>query len=70
MTPLRPAARAASDYYNSLPFEQRRKLAPLLEDYRRLGIEEALRELHPIRNKLQQRVRDIQNGRTLPTESP
>ena len=36
-------AEQASAYFNSLPIEQRKRLAPLLEDYRRMGIEEALR---------------------------
>lgn len=35
------AARAANVYYNSLPFEQRQKLAPLLENYRQMGLAEA-----------------------------
>lgn len=38
-------AQAASDYFNSLPFEERGKLAPLLEDYRRMGVRAALTAL-------------------------
>lgn len=55
----RTAAQAASDYFNALPFEQRRRLAPLLDDYRRMGIEEALVGLRSVTNGLTQRVRGI-----------
>lgn len=55
----RTAAQAASDYYNSLPFEQRRQLAPLLDDYRRMGIQEALRGLASVNHNLTLRVRGI-----------
>ena len=39
---LDPAAavKAASDYFNALPYEERKKLAPLLEEYRRMGMRE------------------------------
>lgn len=55
----RSAAREASEYFNSLPIEQRRKLAPLLEDYRRLGIEEAMRDILSVQRRLNDRARRI-----------
>jgi hypothetical protein len=33
-------AEAASVYFNSLPYEERATLAPLLEEYRRMGMRE------------------------------
>lgn len=39
-----PAAEAASDYFNSLPREQKVRLLPLLEEYRRRGHLEARQE--------------------------
>ncbi len=53
------AAREASDYFNSLPVEVKKKLAPLLEDYRRIGIEEAHRGIASLGRRLQDRLRQI-----------
>lgn len=39
------AAREASDYFNSLPFGEREKLAPLLDHYRQMGLAEAVGHL-------------------------
>lgn len=58
----RTPAQEASDYFNALPIEQRRKLAPLLEDYRRLGIEEALAEVAKVKNQLTHRSHEIRNN--------
>lgn len=35
------AANEASDYFNSLPYEEKAKLAPLLDHYRQMGLAEA-----------------------------
>lgn len=50
---------AASDYFNSLPIEQRKLLAPLLEEYRRMGLDEALRALDTVRRQLAGRAHTI-----------
>lgn len=50
---------AASDHYNALPFEQRQQLAPLLEEYRLMGIAEARRELDGVERQLRDRERSI-----------
>lgn len=54
------AAEDASDYFNSLPIEERKKLAPLLEDYRRLGIMEALAAMNGVTRQLAARSRSIE----------
>jgi hypothetical protein len=51
--------KAASDYFNALPFEQRKALAPLLENYRQMGIDEAIRDLEPVMRKLRDRSRSL-----------
>ena len=51
-----PGAKEASDYFNSLPFEQRKKLAPLLENYRQMGIAEALDVMATAKRKLDARI--------------
>lgn len=56
-----PEAQAASDYFNSLSREQRARLAPLLEEYRRRGVLEALQEIDEARRKTRahaNRIRD------------
>jgi hypothetical protein len=55
----RTPAQEASAYFNSLPIEQRKKLAPLLECYRRMGIEEADRAIRAVSRKLDDRAREI-----------
>jgi hypothetical protein len=58
-----PAAREASDYFNSLPREQRKKLAPLLDNYRQMGLAEAAAAHRNTSTKIRQRIRGIQNDR-------
>jgi hypothetical protein len=53
------AAVKASDYFNTLPREQRAGLAPLLEHYRQMGIAEARRDLQRVLTGLDCRVREI-----------
>lgn len=53
------AAREASDYFNSLPFEERAKLAPLLENYRQMGLAEARKEIGRIATLIDVRIRGI-----------
>jgi hypothetical protein len=52
-------ARAAIDYFNSLPLDERRRLAPLLENYRQMGIAEALDDLTRVSRRLTERVAGI-----------
>jgi hypothetical protein len=52
-------AREASDYYNALPIEERRKLAPLLENYRQMGLAEAADGLHALLRRTDARIRGI-----------
>lgn len=59
MTLTYQAERDASDYFNSLTTEQRRKLAPLLEHYRLMGINEATQELYAVTRKMDKRMRGI-----------
>lgn len=56
------AAQEASDYFNSLPLEQRKKLAPLLEEYRRMGIEEAARAVRAVSRQMDDRMRSIKRS--------
>jgi hypothetical protein len=46
----------ASDYFNSLPTEDRLRLAPLLEEYRQLGLREAAEYLRAAQRKLSERL--------------
>ena len=57
-----PAAAAAGVYFNSLPFEERAKLAPLLEHYRQMGLAEARKEIGRIAILLDVRIREIRAG--------
>lgn len=57
--PTPVSVREASDYFNSLPIEQRQRLAPLLEDYRRLGIEEAHLRIRQVGAQLKRRMLSI-----------
>lgn len=59
------AAREASDYYNALPFEERRKLAPLLEHYRQMGLAEAADRFRGSLSRVDARIRDIRDSETL-----
>ena len=61
MTERRYTAREASDYFNSLPIEQRRKLAPLLEDYRLMGMQEALGKIEQGRAHVLGRIRQLKD---------
>jgi hypothetical protein len=54
------AAEAASDYFNALPQEERAKLAPLLENYRQMGMAEALGHLDLAAGRIASRIRGIQ----------
>jgi cell fate (sporulation/competence/biofilm development) regulator YmcA (YheA/YmcA/DUF963 family) len=54
-----PAAKAASDYFNSLPFEQRCRLAPLLENYRQMGLAEAREMIEAVTTRIDGRVARI-----------
>jgi hypothetical protein len=50
----------ASDYYNSLPFEERARLAPLLEEYRLLGMREVADSLSVLDLKMRTRMTNHQ----------
>jgi hypothetical protein len=54
-----PAAKAASVYFNSLPIEERRKLAPLLDNYRQLGLAEARDQVGKVALSLDERIARI-----------
>lgn len=54
------AAREASDYFNSLPREERVKLGPLLEEYRRMGMAEYAREVKAAARRMDNRMRNIE----------
>lgn len=56
------AARTAGDYFNSLPFEERKKLAPLLDEYRQMGMAEALDRMYSATQKVERRIHDIQSS--------
>lgn len=56
------AARAASDYFNALPFEERKKLAPLLDHYRQMGVAEANNHMRLVVQKNAKRIREIRQG--------
>ncbi len=51
-------AQAASEYFNSLPIEQKRKLSPLLEEYRRQGLRTAYDEVAKAHRASERKVRD------------
>lgn len=55
------AAKAASAYFNSLPFEERQKLAPLLDHYRQMGLAEAFDYHEAARLRIQARIRGIRD---------
>lgn len=50
----------ASDYYNSLSFEERARLAPLLEEYRLLGMREVADSLVVLYRKTNTRMANYQ----------
>jgi hypothetical protein len=56
------AADKASDYFNSLPQEERAKLAPLLEHYRQMGMAEALDHLDLAAGRITSLIRKIKDG--------
>jgi hypothetical protein len=56
------AAQEASDYYNALPYEERRKLAPLLDHYRQMGLAEAEREIAKVTRFIGARVQGIREA--------
>lgn len=56
------AADAASAYYNSLPLEEKRKLAPLLDHYRQMGLAEALGNLESATRHIKTRIRGIRDA--------
>jgi hypothetical protein len=53
---LTPAAKAASEFFNSLPTDTRKRLVPLLEEYRLRGLREGLAEIEAARRKTRDRV--------------
>lgn len=53
------SARESSDYFNALPLEQRKMLAPLLEDYRRLGMQEYADAMRSAQRKMDDRMRAL-----------
>lgn len=55
------AAMDASDYYNALPFEEKQKLAPLLEHYRQMGLAEVQDNLRKEVRRIDDRIRRIRN---------
>lgn len=56
--PEQTAAQAASEFFNSLPIDQRRKLSPLLEEYRRQGLRTAYDEVAKAHRASERKVRD------------
>lgn len=54
------AAREASDYFNSLSRDERAKLAPLLEEYRRMGMAEYARAVKATARSMDERMRAIE----------
>ena len=50
---------AAGEYFNSLPFEERAKLAPLLEHYRQMGLAEAHAEINDVASNVKRRIEGI-----------
>jgi hypothetical protein len=53
------AAREASDYFNSLPAEERQKLAPLLEHYRQMGLAEMNDGLRQLQRRTDARIKTL-----------
>lgn len=60
------ASREASDYFNALPQEQRGKLAPLLEQYRQMGLAEARAEIQQVIRTIDSRVAGIRSLHDVP----
>lgn len=60
-TPSRAAAEA-SDYFNALPIEERKKLAPLLEHYRQMGLAECGDVLRAELRRIDNRIRGIRDA--------
>jgi hypothetical protein len=56
------AAKEASDYFNSLPYEEREKLAPLLDHYRQMGLAEAFDRMQAAARNVGDRIIGIRNG--------
>lgn len=56
------AAQRAGEYFNSLPFEERAKLAPLLEHYRQMGLAEAQANAAAFVHKLGRRIDGIRDA--------
>lgn len=52
-------ASAAGEYFNSLPREERAKLAPLLEHYRQMGLAEAHAEINDVVTNVKARIERI-----------
>jgi hypothetical protein len=52
-------SKAASDYFNSLPQEERAKLAPLLEHYRQMGLAEAHGRINNAAQVVRRRIEEI-----------
>lgn len=52
----------ASDYFNSLPEEQRRQLAPLLNEYRLLGMQEYSRAIADVQRQMSERIGELHTG--------
>lgn len=56
------AAKEASGYYNGLPIEERRQLAPLLDHYRQMGLAEALGHLDKAKARITTRIESIRDA--------
>lgn len=67
--PEQTAAQAASEFFNSLPIEQRRKLSPLLEEYRRMGLRAAHDEMAKAHRKVKDRILVTSEFTDIPSES-
>lgn len=50
---------AAGEYFNSLPQEERAKLAPLLKHYRQMGLAEAHTQISDVVSAIKTRVERI-----------
>lgn len=58
------AQKDASAFFNSLPFEYRSKLGPLLEWHRQAGMAEAMEHIDSVGRKLDDRIDGIRKQDT------
>lgn len=52
---------AASEYWNSLPLEEKEKLAPLLDHYKQMGLAEAHTQISDVAANLKRSVERIRD---------